>query len=263
LDPAATDDYATRLRSELDEVGVLWFPTGGGKTESYLGLIAAALIYDRLRGKVRGVSTWMRFPLRMLSLQQLERLAKVIAVLNELRSEYPRIAAGDPFAIGYYVGDAVTPNRVSDTKMRDLESKKAARDDLRLLRTCPFCGSSLEINPIRPTWRVAHVCSNENCFSNKSDSLGTYKGSLPLCVIDNEIYRYLPSVLIGTVDKLANCGFSRFFAHIVGGPQQQCPTHGYTSYDSVSNGEAGVQIARIDDAPCQRWLPSRTLGRHC
>ena len=231
LDSADTDAYATLLRRELDEVGVLWFPTGGGKTESYLGLIAAALIYDRLRGKVRGVSTWMRFPLRMLSLQQLERLAKVIAVLNELRSEYPRIAAGDPFAIGYYVGDAVTPNSASETKMRELEFNKTARDDLRLLRKCPFCGSGVEIKPIRSTWRVAHVCSNENCFSNKSDSLGPYKGSLPLCIIDNEIYRYLPSVLIGTVDKLAIIARSRFFAHIVGGPQQQCPTHGYTSYD--------------------------------
>ena len=87
LSPTLNDKYASALRTGLDEVGILWFPTGGGKTEAYLGLIAVALLYDRLRGKNRGVCAWMRFPLRMLSLQQLERLARVIAVLNELRSE--------------------------------------------------------------------------------------------------------------------------------------------------------------------------------
>jgi hypothetical protein len=85
-------------------VSILWFPTGGGKTEAYLGLIATALIFDRLRGKPRGVNTWMRFPLRMLSLQQMERLSKVISELNELRDEIAEIAMGDPFSIGFFVG---------------------------------------------------------------------------------------------------------------------------------------------------------------
>jgi ssDNA-binding Zn-finger/Zn-ribbon topoisomerase 1 len=234
LDGSATDEYAKSLRRLLDEVGVLWFPTGGGKTESYLGLIAVALIYDRLRGKTSGVCAWMRFPLRMLSLQQLERLAKVIAALNELRSKNPHIASGDPFAIGYYVGDAVTPNSVSKDKMKALETDKDARDNLRLLRKCPFCGSAVDIKALRKTWRVAHVCSNAGCFSNTSESLGDYKGSLPLCIVDNEIYRYLPSVLVGTVDKLAiiaSSTNSRYFAHIVRGTSQKCPVHGYTSYN--------------------------------
>ncbi len=241
LDASASDAYANTLREMLNEVGVLWFPTGGGKTESYLGLIAVALLYDRLRGKTSGVCAWMRFPLRMLSLQQLERLAKVIAMLNELRTECPRITSGDPFAIGYYVGDTVTPNSISADRMRELESDKASREALRLIRKCPFCGSAVEIRPLRATWRVAHVCTNAQCFSNKSDSLGIYKGSLPLCVTDNEIYRYLPSVLVGTVDKLAIVARSRFFAHIVRGARQKCPTHGYTSYDEcVERGSWGA-----------------------
>lgn len=230
---ASTDssEYAQALREMLKEVGVLWFPTGGGKTESYLGLIAVALLFDRLRGKASGVTAWMRFPLRMLSLQQLERLARVVASLNELRSEIPKIASGDPFAIGYYVGDAVTPNSVNSDRMGEIEFNKGAREKLLFLRKCPFCGSEVEIKAFRHQWRIAHVCTNENCFSNKSDSLGLFKGSLPLCIVDNEIYRYLPSVLVGTVDKLAIVARSKFFCHIVRGASQRCPIHGYTSYD--------------------------------
>lgn len=231
MNPDVNDDYARALRKLLDEVGVLWFPTGGGKTESYLGLIATALAYDRLRGKTSGVCAWMRFPLRMLSLQQLERLAKVIAALNVLRSETPAIAKGDPFAIGYFVGDAVTPNSISKDKANDLEKEKDSRDHYRLLRKCPYCGSPVEIKMLRDTWRLAHVCGNPKCFSNTSESMGVYKGALPLCIVDNEIYRYLPSVLVGTVDKLAIVSRSKYFAQIVRGAKQKCPTHGYTSYN--------------------------------
>jgi hypothetical protein len=129
------------------------------------------------------------------------------------------------------VGDGVTPNAVNDDKMRDLESNQSARDRCLLIRKCPFCGGSVEIKALRSSWRVAHVCKNASCFSNNSDALGIYKGSLPICIIDNEIYRYLPSVLVGTVDKLAIIARSRFFSHIVFGAPQRCPQHGYTSYD--------------------------------
>ncbi|MCI0562469.1 MAG: hypothetical protein MN733_28620, partial [Nitrososphaera sp.] len=154
-----TDDseYAETLRSALEEVGILWFPTGGGKTEAYLGLIATALLYDRLRGRSRGVCAWMRFPLRMLSLQQLERLARVIAVLNELRAENTELQTGDPFAIGYFVGDNNTPNSISEEDFRKYEQNRALREDKRLLRKCPFCSSSVDVRPLRASWRLAHV----------------------------------------------------------------------------------------------------------
>jgi hypothetical protein len=225
------DEYAVRLREAFPEVAVLWFPTGGGKTEAYLGLIATAVLYDRLRGKTRGVTAWMRFPLRMLSLQQLERLARVIAALNELRPEERRIGTGDPFAIGYYVGDANTPNAIDARRMKRLEERDDQRERLRLLRRCPFCGDRVDIRLDRKAWRAAHVCQNAACFSNTSPAMGAYRGSLPVCVVDNEIYRFLPSVLVGTVDKLAIAGRNRHFAQIVRGARQQCRLHGYTSYD--------------------------------
>jgi hypothetical protein len=231
LAPDRSDDFAVTLRSMHEEVGILWFPTGGGKTEAYLGLIAAALLFDRLRGKCRGITAWMRFPLRMLSLQQLERLGKVIAVLNELRSETSTLMSGDPFAMGYYVGDGNTPNTISEDEMRNYEKKPSLREEVKLLRKCPHCGSSVIIEPRRQDWRLAHKCTNANCFSNTTTSLGGMSGTLPIYIVDNEIYRYLPSVLVGTVDKLAIIGRNQYFSHIVRGVKQRCPTHGYTSYD--------------------------------
>ena len=231
LSPSTDDDYAKALKGQHRSVAILWFPTGGGKTEAYLGLLSIGLLYDRLRGKERGVSTWMRFPLRMLSLQQLERLNRVIAVLNELRSNVVSLQKGDPFSVGYFVGDGVTPNSISTEDMRRYERDEKSRIRFRLIRKCPYCSSAVGIEVRRDTWRMVHVCSNEQCFSNTSSSMGNHKGSLPLVIVDNEIYRLLPSVMVGTVDKLAIIARSRPFTHILRGVTQECPTHGYASYD--------------------------------
>jgi len=242
----ADDAYAHELRQVFPDVGILWFPTGGGKTEAYLGLIAAALLYDRLRGKLRGLTAWMRFPLRMLSLQQLERLARVIASLNMLRSSESRLRVGDPFAMGYYVGEGATPNSLTEEEFKRYEESNERREDARRLRKCPFCGSAVEIKPIRQSWRLAHVCSNPQCFSNTDSSLGLYKGSLPICIVDSEIYRFLPSVLVGTVDKLAIAGLNRNFAHLVRGARQRCEAHGYTSYDECIEHWSGCKAGKKD-----------------
>ena len=225
------DQYSQEIMASFEEVGVLWFPTGGGKTEAYLGIIALAQFYDRLRGKTRGLCAWMRFPLRMLSLQQMERLARVIAVMNEIRAGEPTIRDGDPFAVGYFVGEGNTPNSVSEDDMRSYETSVDRRARVTLLRKCPFCESRVEVKADRRLWRLSHVCSNNDCFSNLSEWMGSYKGSLPLCIVDNEIYRLLPSVLVGTVDKLAIVGRNKHFVHLIRGVKQRCLKHGYTSYD--------------------------------
>lgn len=224
-------DYYKSLKKEFHKVDVLWFPTGGGKTEAYLGLIATALIYDRLRGKNSGVCTWMRFPLRMLSLQQMERLAIMIAALNILRSKEQEVAKGDPFSIGYFVGNNVTPNQITDRDMQEYSKNSNLRDRIRLLRKCPFCESGVDISTNQKQWRLMHTCRNPECFSNTSDSLGYLKGSLPLFVIDNELYRYTPSVIVGTIDKLAIAGMNKYFKNILLGSHYSCPQHGLTVYD--------------------------------
>ena len=86
---------------------MLWFPTGGGKTEAYLGLIAVALFYDRLRGKERGITALLRFPLRMLSTQQLDRILRIVVFADAVRRDEG--IPGAPFELGYLVGGGNTP----------------------------------------------------------------------------------------------------------------------------------------------------------
>jgi len=131
-DLARSDEYTQALKKALERVDVLWFPTGGGKTEAYLGLITTALFYDRLRGKNRGISAWMRFPLRMLSLQQLDRLARVLARAEMIRSMERdlRSVGGDPFAIGYYVGAGNTPNRLVEADLPKSSADEKSWDEV-------------------------------------------------------------------------------------------------------------------------------------
>ena len=248
-----SDDYSQSLKRALERVDVLWFPTGGGKTEAYLGLITTALFYDRLRGKGRGVTAWMRFPLRMLSLQQLERLARVLARAEMIRASEADLhsRAGDPFAIGYYVGGNNTPNKIRESNLPKGKAGEKYLEKQQILRHCPFCDSEVKVQFDRSSWRLAHVCVNEICYTNTSESLGDLKGSLPLFVVDNEIYRYRPAVLVGTVDKLAVLGFQKHFAHLMSSVTQRCKTHGYLSF--------GQCIENIGGGPCT--AKPRTFSR--
>ncbi len=257
-DLEATDPYAQGLKSALERVDVLWFPTGGGKTEAYLGLIVTALFYDRLRGKNRGVTAWMRFPLRMLSLQQLERLADVLAQAELVRASEPDLRSGDsdPFAIGYYVGGTSTPNRIRDGDIPYGKAADTAWAREQIVRHCPFCKSVVRVTFDRDQWRLVHVCSNGDCYSNTAPTLGHLRGSLPIFVVDNEVYRYRPSVLVGTVDKLAILGFQRHFAHLVAGVTQRCPIHGYASFgqcvESIGGGPCKESATNLEQLPVEK-----------
>jgi hypothetical protein len=216
-----------RIESDtLEYADVLWFPTGGGKTEAYLGLISCALLYDRLRGKNFGVSVWLRFPLRMLSVQQLQR---AINVIHETEKERGIILGedskwSDPISLGYFVGKSSTPNQLTDQdwagkwKFSELVNNRDLRNELRMVRNCPECQTpnSIEIEIDPKIFRIFHVCK----------SCGEV---LNIFVSDDEIYRYLPSVLIGTVDKLPSVAWRKHFSHIWSGPEKKCPSHGYLS----------------------------------
>lgn len=213
---------------QLLQADVLWFPTGGGKTEAYLGLIVCALFYDRLRGKSRGTTAWLRFPLRMLSKQQLERLARVLAqaeILRRTTQEMAESQRGEPFSMGYFVGGGNTPNFVSERQMQDyLKDPDRLRADALVLHYCPFCRSKTEMKVDTVAWRLQHCCTNPDCYVTKE-----MDGVLPVYVTDSEVYRYLPSVLCGTVDKLASLGRWGEFSHIFGQVNGYCPDHGYFS----------------------------------
>lgn len=193
---------------DRDLADLLWFPTGGGKTEAYLGLIAFTLVHRRLRGagadrNGAGVGVLMRYTLRLLTLQQFERAAGLICALENWRTEEAGHDDWEPFSIGLWVGQGATPNKTEDAakairKRRGGEDPGDLGDPVQLLR-CPWCGSRLgpehyEADTRRD--RVAVHCPNHACRFTSGDGL-------PVHLVDSQVYDVRPSLVIGTVDKFA------------------------------------------------------------
>jgi Helicase conserved C-terminal domain len=200
----------------LNWADVLWFPTGGGKTEAYLGLISCAALYDRLRGKSFGVTAWLRFPLRMLSVQQLQRAVRVVwETEQERRAMQGSDAHSDPISLGYFVGPS-TPNylKYGQWSIDRLENDPELRQKLLLVSNCPGCGgtNTVQIVVDRDRQRIRHVCSHCNQH-------------LPVYVSDDEVYRFLPTVIVGTIDKMASVAYRPHFPMIWGAAAWRCPEH--------------------------------------
>lgn len=211
------------IPNALESVDLLYFPTGGGKTEAFLGVTVFTLFFDRYRGKSAGVSAMIKYPLRLLSVQQVDRLMATLAWAEEVRIKKQDLFDGERFSVGYYVGDSNTPNKIDKEKFNAIRSY--SREDLnekyRIIDICPFCNTkTVNIVFDEDLWRLKHVCSNKDCLSDDS---------LPVYIIDHEIYRYLPSVVVSTIDKVAFIGLNSNFRNILGEVKAKCPKHGYTS----------------------------------
>lgn len=220
---------------EREQVDIIYFPTGGGKTEAYLATLVFHCFFDRLRGKTAGVTAWTRFPLRLLTLQQTQRVADVIGVAELVRQEQtdPRLSRRDVdgFAVGYFVGAEATPNELLDPdKYRyargdesvtwSLANDSTARQRWQRVIRCPACRTMtvrVDFDPVKV--RVIHRCSQPNCAFTG--------GVIPVYVVDNEIYRYLPCIIVGTIDKLAGLGNQHKLSQIFGQVDGRCTEHGY------------------------------------
>jgi len=234
---AIYERHTEATNPDADTVDVLWFATGGGKTEAYLGIVALMMFYGRVKGRLYGCNAWMRFPLRMLSVQQFQRLSYVVAQANILRQR--ENLGGHPFTIGYYTGGG-TPSAISSnseyykkTFLPELSPERLA--EFQFITDCPYCGIVKGISLARdyPTSRLKHVCENTTCWSNQTAGTGTHgesiKGEIGIYVSDEECYRYLPTVMVGTIDKLAVISFNRRFAGFFGAFRHFCPEHGFTA----------------------------------
>lgn len=205
---------------ETNIVDVVWFATGGGKTETYLGLLITAALYDRLKGKTTGVSAWSRFPLRMLSLQQTQRFSDAVASAECIRQEIN--AGGEPFSLGFFVGQGATPNRIQDhPKAGEPDpDDEAMPARYRVLERCPFCRSkAIAMRFDRRLWKLDHVCGNDNCPWTED--------ALPIYVVDEEIYRFLPTIIVGTLDKAASISMQAAMRGLVGAPRGLCSREGH------------------------------------
>lgn len=234
-------------KNKIDEVDVLYFPTGGGKTEAFLGVTIFTAFFDRIRGKHAGVSSIIKYPLRLLSVQQMQRVADVLAQSELIRRKEILSDEGEEFSLGYYVGDVNTPNKL-DAKLIE-EIKKNSQENInnkyKIIDKCPFCGgTNIDIEIDEVSYRIKHRCNNLQCSSG---------GFLPLYLVDREIYRYLPTVLVSTIDKIAAIGYQPNFKNILGEVSLKCTQHGYTSknkcieYDICKLSQDNLKRVKIKD----------------
>ena len=239
-----------KANTHLSSMALLYFPTGGGKTEAFLGVLVFNLFFDRYRGKSCGVTSILRYPLRLLSVQQVQRLANILAQAELLRRNDSEISNTAAFSLGYFVGDNNTPNRLSEkayTRYRDMT--QAQLDESRVLEVCPFCRkNTVHLRADLQMRRLVHFCDNEKCSSG---------GDLPLFIVDEEIYRYLPSAIISTVDKLAVVGCNANFRNLLNGAEYYCPKHGFTSKNRCIEKSCNVDVQ--DYEKVEMYDPAPTL----
>jgi hypothetical protein len=253
--PGLTDPGHVDARRGADdaEVQLLFFPTGGGKTEAYLGLAAYTFAIRRLQGVVgrgedardgsRGVAVLMRYTLRLLTAQQFQRAAALVCACEELRRE--RLAAGDtrwgttPFRVGLWVGASVTPNNYEDAERQITESRGYERTiggPLQLV-ACPWCGSRLsgsrDLTASRLRRRVLLHCSDPEGDCPFTPRRSPDEG-LPVLTVDEEIYRLTPDLVIATVDKLAQLPWRAATAPLFGLVATECPRHGWQNPEFAS-----------------------------
>lgn len=198
---------------EREIVDVIWFPTGGGKTEAYLGLSAFTMMLRRMRNPEHaGTNILMRYTLRLLTTQQFQRAASLVCACEVIRRREVDTLGSDPFSIGLWVGGEVTPNREENAVSSLQQLQRGQGDNKFILLSCPWCGAEMgpqkfkqgtrvkgyRILP-RPQ-RVRHICEDSDCVFSSSEGL-------PVAVIDEHIYVSPPTLLIGTVDKFAMLAF--------------------------------------------------------
>lgn len=231
--------FADRFDADRDELSasLLYFPTGGGKSEAFFGLLIYNLFLDRLRGKRRGVTALVRYPLRLLTLQQARRLMRILVHAELVR--LGRGIDGWPFEIGFWVGSGNTPNRAAQgfggvppvtmqrypddsallappqgsgtadarARRRSLQYREAL-ESYDKLRVCPACGADTGMRRYpNQHGRIGIVCFNDaDCAWNLANPPRPVRVPLPFLLTDDTIYQRAPSVVLGTVDKLALIG---------------------------------------------------------
>ncbi len=210
-------------------VDLLFFPTGGGKTEAYLGLAAFAIARRRLDNpglEGAGLSVVMRYTLRLLTLDQLQRAAGLVCALELERKAQPKRLGEWPIEIGLWVGGGATPNNLGSAKNQKENTavywlnqyRKGSGPAPAPLKDCPWCGAKLK----KDSFRLHPTAATPQRLDIHCENVGVCPFSsgerLPVVVVDEEIYRRLPAFMIATIDKFANVPWDgrsgAFFGHV-------------------------------------------------
>jgi len=203
---SALESTANQTSRDRELVDLIWFPTGGGKTEAYLGLSAFSGFLRRLRNpQDSGTEILMRYTLRLLTAQQFERAASLICAMDVLRRESPDELGTEPYSIGLWVGGGTTPNRWADARKALNDIGNGSKRNPFLIARCPWCGA--ELGPHKSialgyTWQYNRVkihCHDPAC---------AFHEELPVRVVDEDLYERPPTLLIATVDKYAQLSWN-------------------------------------------------------
>lgn len=208
---------AKKTCTERSIVDLIWFPTGGGKTEAYLGLSAYTIFIRRIKEKNNaGTSILMRYTLRLLTSQQYERAAAMICACDVIRNEFEDVLGKDRISIGLWVGDATTPNTMKkavDAYKKIYRDGSVSENSPIVILKCPWCGAQMGVVRTGRTYKIPGYkkvpvgrkeklilqCENKEhgCYFSKTGF------ELPLQIVDDDIYANPPTLLLGTVDKFA------------------------------------------------------------
>jgi hypothetical protein len=262
-------DHLDRTGEAEAGADLLWFPTGGGKTEAYLGLSAYTMALRRLQGIVagrsgeQGVAVLMRYTLRLLTIQQFQRATTLICACEILRRADEATWGKEPFRIGLWVGQRTTPN----TTDQAAEAIQQAHGDKypgrgsgspAQLTHCPWCGCT--IHPGQHIKVESYARGRGRTLMYCGDGLGrcpfsareSSQEGIPVLVVDEEIYRRLPTLLIATVDKFAQMPWNGKVQMLFGQVEAYCDRHGFRS----------PEIEDAGSHPRRDRLPAATSRNH-
>jgi hypothetical protein len=253
----ADPSHPDRVQPVEAYADLLWFPTGGGKTEAYLGVAAFTMAIRRMQGNLggydssRGLAVIMRYTLRLLTLQQFQRATALICSMEMLRREAldqgDKSLGTEPFTIGLWVGNKVTPGTTEDSHraiedVRNPGKYNAGAASPAQLTSCPWCGSEVapgrDVEVDKARGRTFVYCGDKKgrCDFSKGKSSKQAHPGIPVLVVDEEMYHRPPTMMIATVDKFAMMAWRGQVRTLFGRVGQECERHGLLWQGADCNG---------------------------
>ena len=254
---------------EREIVDLLYFPTGGGKTEAYLGLIAFTIAYRRLTAKEEneyekdgGVTVFLRYTLRLLTTQQRDRLMRLIVAMEQLREKNTELYGKERITIGFWVGGNVTPNKFDEYSSTDKSKKDPFERKLfKQIIRCPYCGKPIKKDDYiidKKAKSVQIYCSDEFCMFSKRTGR-----TIPVYLVDEEIYAKCPTVIISTVDKFARLPWTEQVGLLFGKTDRCCSRCGHIAVGEKHPGRHNADVAAgLDKAvttECKPFYPPELI----
>jgi len=237
---------------DRDTVDLLWFSTGGGKTEAYLALAAFQILLRRFKNGDRGAGTTVitRYTLRLLTAQQFQRATTLVCALELLRRQYRMEMGEEPISIGLWVGEDQTPNDLVKAREFLAEMLEQVNPVNRFqIHQCPWCGTEIVPTHRQPDEKSYGVrVGNESFTLFCTSSACAFHDKLPISVVDEDLYRSPPSFLLATVDKFARLAWVESAVSFFGGGRFDPPSLIIQDEMHLLSGPLGTTVAIYEGA---------------